>query len=150
MVTGQTLRPATIVRGDFWPGCQKIFPCLPQAATRIPCLEQVDRSIRSCGAQAGDVALQECIQFIQMRLVRLPVGLPDKRLSSPLRADERILAADEVDVAAPQQAIEFLLRQKFEGQHAQRAALPRPVATKMSGDRGQWLAGCDMQANRSR
>ena len=40
----------------------------------------------------------------------LRIDLPRERPACPLRADERILAADEIEVAGPEQAIEIRLR----------------------------------------
>mgnify|MGYP001149891042 CR=1 FL=1 len=83
-----------------------------------------------------------------MRLLLLWVDLPDKRLAGPLCAQEGIFAADKVDVAAPQEAVEVILWQKLEGKHLQLPDVPRSAPAKCFGHGGQRLAGRHMQANR--
>ena len=47
-----------------------------------------------------------------MRVLGLGVDVPDEGARRPLRAYERILAADEIDVAAPEQPVVVVLREE--------------------------------------
>ena len=64
---------------------------------------------------------EEGLDLGDMRAVVLHVRLPDERPAGPLRAHPGILAAHEVDVARPQQAVVVVLRQPGQGVLAQRA-----------------------------
>ena len=69
--------------------------------------------------QPGGDADQEGIQFLQVGGIILGVGLPQPGNAGPQRAQPGILAAHEVQVAAPQQGIEFGLWQERQGREPQ-------------------------------
>ena len=57
--------------------------------------------LRSLGIKAKFIATKELLQLDAMSIVGLRVDVPDEGPCRPLRADERIFAADDIDVATP-------------------------------------------------
>ena len=82
--------------------------------------ERLDR-LEGCRVEAGAIARQELVQLDAVGVVRLRIDVPDERSSRPLRANERILAADEVEIALPQQAVVGVLVDERNRGHRQRA-----------------------------
>jgi hypothetical protein len=84
------------------------------------------------GAQfgAGAEATEEGVELGQVHAVVLRIDVPDEGLAGPLRAHERVFAAHEVQVGAPEQVVVVALREhgQFDGTQravAQRRAEPR-------------------------
>ncbi len=55
--------------------------------------------------------VHECIQFGKVRIVGLGIQLPDQWLTRPQRAHKRVFTPHKIQIAGPQQVIEFMLGQ---------------------------------------
>ena len=64
---------------------------------------------------------QKGAELGQVGALGLGIDLPDEGLGGPLGADERVLAADEVQVAGPEQFIVAFLGQEGQGQQVELA-----------------------------
>ena len=65
-----------------------------------------------------------------MCVLGLGIDVPDEGARRPLRANERILAANEVDVAGPQQPVVVVLREERDRMERQRTARERSAGMR--------------------
>jgi hypothetical protein len=56
------------------------------------------------------MTVDEGVELAPVRAVGLRIDVPDARSRGPLRTDEGVLAADEVDVRQPEQVVVVVLR----------------------------------------
>ena len=61
------------------------------------------------GCERSAIAAQERVELQPVRVLRLRIDMPDEWSGRPLAAHERVLAANEVDLAAPQQPVVVVL-----------------------------------------
>ena len=92
-----------VVAGSLVPGAQGALP---------------GKEGRFIGQPRGDAG-QEGIQLLQVGGVILGVGLPQPRNAGPQGAKPGILSAHKVQVAAPQQGVEFGLGKEGQGREPQ-------------------------------
>lgn len=120
--------------------CGKVSPRLTHTSFAIPRQEHLPDHGNRLRRGISTIKLKKCIQLRQMRVIILPVDLPDKRFSSPLGTQKRILAPHKIEIAATEQGVEIVLRQKWNRLDSQLPALPRPIAPQHLRHRRQRLA----------
>ena len=109
-------------------------PCARASRRRAPaaaarrCRSSARTAAHGAASRAArrQEAVEEGVELGAVRVVVLRVDLPDERRAGPERAHQRVFAAHEVEVAAPEQAVEVGLREPR--QRARRAARPRAGA----------------------
>jgi PmbA protein len=117
-------------------------------------LSVIDDGLRRRGifTRPADDEVEEGVDFRPVRAFFLPVGLPDQRLAGPLSTHEGVLAAHEIEVAGPQQAvitIDVHHGQDLNGQGAERQAVAggNDVFPEQSGNVDQGLSLRDEAAD---
>ncbi len=93
-----------------------------RSAQAVPGGEQAAHARRQPGRRLGQEQVEEGLDLRPMRAVLLHIGLPDEGRARPEGPDQRILAAHEVEVAGPEQAVEVDLRERRQRDRAQPAA----------------------------
>ena len=80
-----------------------------------------------------------------MCVLRLRVHVPDQRPCRPLCADERILAANEIDVAGPEQLVVIVLGDEGHGGEREPATAEAPARMEFgtAGPAREHCAPCD-------
>lgn len=109
-------------------GCGKGSPGLTHAPFKIPRQEHLPDRGNHLRRSISTINLKKRIQLRQMRILILPVDLPDKRLASPLGTQKRILAPHKIEITAAEQGVEIILRQKWNRLDSQLPALPGPIS----------------------
>ena len=129
-------RPTVGMAVERGASLQKLDPC---AVDRSGIRGAVPRSPEPAGPRGGagvealGVAIEERVELRPVRALGLRIDVPCAGAPRPLRPDERVLAADEVDGARPEQPVVDVLgdeRDRIKRQAApmQRVAGVRHVA----------------------
>lgn len=139
---GEFRSPLPVVVGNLVAVGKKISQCPFQLQATVPGVKKrLANGFQCFVGHLCRVAVEECIEFDEMRILILFVDLPDESLSGPLRAQEGIFAPNEIDLALPQQLVVFIKRQEGNWGDAQCAFQPGPGFAEMAFDGCQWLAG---------
>ena len=99
-----------------------VGPDLPREPPIIPRDEELANSSCIGVGQFSAVAIQESVQFDEVSPFVLRINLPYERSRRPLRANKRVFAANEVDIAHPQQEVIVGLGYKREDSEFETAA----------------------------